>query len=182
MDVLKQSENYSDGGSWRGGALITTEASVTPSSSRSIITQDAHPQRIDIAMTMPVIRSPNFHQPSPENRSLIPYGTASEEMSCPQVDDAIDYSYSTNPLRCHIARSLNIRVAEDRSEILAWLSPLEPRIRHQDLRTRRAGNVGEWLLRTDEFQRWCGGAEQDGLERAILFCCGGAAVGKTYFR
>jgi hypothetical protein len=46
------------------------------------------------------------------------------------------------------------------SEILAWLSPLEPRIRHQDLRTRRADNVGEWLLQTDEFQRWCNGAQR----------------------
>jgi len=72
--------------------------------------------------------------------------------------------------------------AEDRSEILTWLSPLEPRIRHQDLRTRRADNVGEWLLQTEEFRGWCGGAQQEGAERATLFCCGDPAVGKTYFR
>jgi len=72
--------------------------------------------------------------------------------------------------------------AEDRSEILTWLSPLEPRIRHQDLRTRRADNVGEWLLQTDEFQRWCDGSQQVGSEHATLFCCGGPAVGKTYLR
>ena len=71
---------------------------------------------------------------------------------------------------------------EDRSEILTWLSPLEPRIRHQDLRTRRADNVGEWLLQTDEFQRWCDSSQQVGSEHAILFCCGGPAVGKTYLR
>ena len=71
--------------------------------------------------------------------------------------------------------------AEDRSEILTWLSPLEPRIRHQDLRTRRADNVGEWLLQTDEFKRWCDGS-QVGSENATLFCCGGPAVGKTYLR
>jgi len=72
--------------------------------------------------------------------------------------------------------------AEDWSEILAWLSPLEPRIRHQDLRSRRAGNVGEWLLQTEEFQRWCNGSHQVGSEHAVLFCCGGPAVGKTYLR
>ena len=71
---------------------------------------------------------------------------------------------------------------EDRSEILTWLSPLEPRIRHQDLRTRRADNVGEWLLQTDEFQRWCDGSQQVGSEHATLFCSGGPAVGKTYLR
>ena len=72
--------------------------------------------------------------------------------------------------------------AEDRSEILTWLSPLEPRIRHQDLRTRRADNVGEWLLQTDEFKRWCDGSQQVRSEHATLFCCGGPAVGKTYLR
>ena len=72
--------------------------------------------------------------------------------------------------------------AEDRSEILAWLSPLEPRIRHQDIRTRRADKVGEWLLQTDEFQRWRDGAQRGGADHATLFCCGGPAVGKTYFR
>ena len=72
--------------------------------------------------------------------------------------------------------------AEDRSEILTWLSPLEPRIRHQDLRTRRADNIGEWLLQTEEFQRWCDSSQQVESEHATLFCCGGPAVGKTYLR
>ena len=190
LDVLEQNENCSDGGSWRGGALISTNVSVTQSPSRSIIAQDVHPQGIDIAITPPAISSPNFHQPIPENRFSIPYDTtASEEMSCPQVDDSInshpnsyDYSYSTNSFGCDIGRNLNIGTADERSNILAWLSPLEPRIRHQTLRNRRVDNIGEWLLRTDEFQRWSGGAEQDGSERATLFCCGGPAVGKTYFR
>ena len=78
--------------------------------------------------------------------------------------------------------SNNYITTEDRSEILTWLSPLEPRIRHQDLRTRRADNVGEWLLQTDEFKRWCDGSQQVGSEHATLFCCGGPAVGKTYLR
>ena len=72
-------------------------------------------------------------------------------------------------------------VADDRSEILTWLSPLEPRIRHQDIRTRRVDNVGGWLLRTDEFRRWCDCAQEVGSEPATLFCCGDPAVGKTYF-
>jgi len=73
-------------------------------------------------------------------------------------------------------------LTEDRSEILTWLSPLEPRIRHQDLRARRADNVGEWLLETDEFKRWCDGAQREEPDHAILFCCGGPGVGKTYLR
>ena len=73
--------------------------------------------------------------------------------------------------------NVNFGATDERSEILAWLSPLEPRIRHQDLRTRRDDNIGEWLLQTDEFQRWC-----DKGEHATLFCYGDPAVGKTYFR
>jgi len=71
----------------------------------------------------------------------------------------------------------NIAARDERAEILAWLSPLEPRIRHQDLRTRRADNVGEWLLHTDEFQSWCNGAGH-----GTLICYGDPAVGKTHFR
>ena len=71
---------------------------------------------------------------------------------------------------------------EERSEILEWLSPLEPCIRHRDLRNNRADSVGEWLLQTDEFQRWCNVTGENGPEHAALFYCGDPAVGKTYFR
>jgi len=78
--------------------------------------------------------------------------------------------------------SIHNTVADDQSEILKWLSPLEPRIRHQDVQTRRAGDVGEWLLQTGEFERWCDGAQHEGSGHPILFCCGGPGVGKTYLR
>src|SRR5205807_9349272 len=78
--------------------------------------------------------------------------------------------------------NVSFGMRDERSEILAWLSPIEPRIRHHNIRTRRADNVGEWLLESDEFQRWCDGSPEDGSEHAALFCCGDPAVGKTYFR
>ena len=99
------------------------------------------------------------------------------------------YSHNTNAFNnidlfnnSNIVRNVNIGATDERSEILAWLSPLEPRIRHQDVRTRRADNVGEWLLQTGEFRRWCGGAQSEGSDHPILFCCGGPGVGKTYSR
>ena len=79
--------------------------------------------------------------------------------------------------------SIHNTVADDRSEVLGWLSPLEPRIRHQYIRTHRADNVGEWLLQTGEFQGWYGGGDQHGGRgRTVLFCCGDPGVGKTYLK
>ena len=86
-------------------------------------------------------------------------------------------SLNTNLVNNSIVWNVNTGATDEKSEILAWLSPLEPRIRHQDLRTRRDDNVGGWLLQTDEFQRWCNEGEH-----ATLLCYGDPAVGKTYFR
>ena len=73
----------------------------------------------------------------------------------------------------------NFSVADDRASILSWLSPLEPRLRHQDIRDHRVENVGEWLLQTEEFRGWCAGG---GSDNAVLFCYGDPGVGKTYIR
>jgi len=87
-------------------------------------------------------------------------------------------SFNNNDIVCNVS----IGATDERREILAWFSPLEPRIRHQDVRTRRADNVGEWLLQTGEFRRWRYGAQHEGSDHPILFCCGDPGVGKTYLR
>jgi len=78
----------------------------------------------------------------------------------------------------------NNYVADDRSQLLAWLSPLEPRLRHQDIQERRVDNVGEWLLQTEEFKSWHDGSgEGEGEDdKAVLFGYGGPGVGKTFIR
>ena len=78
--------------------------------------------------------------------------------------------------------SYNSTVADERSQILTWLSPLEPRLRHKDIQERRVKNVGEWVLQTQEFRSWhasYGGSESD---NAVLFCYGDPGVGKTFIR
>ena len=76
----------------------------------------------------------------------------------------------------------NCTVADEDSEILAWLSPLEPQTRHHDIRTRRVHEVGVWLLQTEEYQNWLGGVREDGSGGSALFCYGGPGVGKSYIR
>ena len=77
----------------------------------------------------------------------------------------------------------NYTVADDRSQLLAWLSPLEPNLRHRDIRDQRVHNVGEWLMQTEEFRRWCRlGREGEDDKAVVLFCHGDPGVGKTFIR
>ena len=73
-------------------------------------------------------------------------------------------------------------VSDERSQILAWLSPLEPRLQHREIQERRADGVGEWLLQTEEFKRWRGLGEEGSRDELVLFCYGGPGVGKTFIR
>ena len=45
-------------------------------------------------------------------------------------------------------------ITDDRPRLLTWLSPLDPGLRHWEIRERCVNNVGEWLLETEEFGRW----------------------------
>src|SRR5437868_4291280 len=71
-------------------------------------------------------------------------------------------------------------IADDRPQVLRWLSPLEPQRRHQHLRESRLEGVGQWIFRTSEFQRWNTG--EDRSPHSVLFCHGDPGVGKTHLR
>jgi len=73
-------------------------------------------------------------------------------------------------------------VTKEKSEILAWLSPLEPQRRHSDIRTSRIDEVGDWLLQTKKYRNWLGGFRGGKSDSSALFCYGGPGVGKTYIR
>ena len=72
--------------------------------------------------------------------------------------------------------------ANERAEILAWLSPLEPQMRHRDIRNNRVDDVGDWLLRTEEYKNWFDGIRGREHDNLALFCYGDPGVGKTYIR
>jgi len=71
-------------------------------------------------------------------------------------------------------------IADENPEIMRWLSPLDPRRRHQDLGNERFDGVGNWLLETNEFREWRSG--EGGADKAVLFCYGNPGVGKTFLR
>jgi len=73
-------------------------------------------------------------------------------------------------------------VSDDHPQLLTWLSPLDPGLRHWDIQERRVNDVGGWLLETEEFRRWCRLGTEGEAESAVLFCYGNPGVGKTFIR
>jgi len=76
--------------------------------------------------------------------------------------------------------NVNFGSADERTAILAWLSPLEPCVRHHDIRDQRVEEVGDWLLRTEEYRNWVDGIRGGESDNSALFCYGDPGVGKTY--
>ena len=68
----------------------------------------------------------------------------------------------------------------ERDKILSWISPLEPQIRHEDIRVHRVEHVGNWLLQTEEYRNWLDGIRGGESDNSALFCYGDPGVGKTY--
>jgi len=99
-------------------------------------------------------------------------------MSQYTVDNSTNLSNNTNSLNVHN----NYVVPDDRSPLLTWLSPLEPKLRHRDIQERRVDNVGEWFLHTEEFKNWYNWSSDGEGDKVVLFCYGGPGVGKTFIR
>jgi len=76
--------------------------------------------------------------------------------------------------------NVNKGIADENPEIMQWLSPLDPKRRHQDVRSDRLDGVGNWLLDTKEFREWR--SNENGVDKSVLFCYGDPGVGKTYLR
>ena len=124
-------------------------------------------------------RSQEYHQSTTFRNSFSSTGGVIESNMSPYTTsnrrDCLNTTKSYNTVSNYYT------VGNDLSPLLTWLSPLDPGLRHSDIRERRVGNVGEWLTRTEKFRRWCGlGGEVDG--NAVLFCYGNTGVGKTSIR
>ena len=76
--------------------------------------------------------------------------------------------------------TINVGVEEESVRIQAWLSPLEPDRRHRYVSNRLMDGIGDWVLRRNEFESWCG--SHDGSGDPTLLCYGGQGAGKTFIR
>ena len=93
-------------------------------------------------------------------------------------------SFNTNSFNTfnHVFNLYNSSSSDERAEILSWLSQLDPWIRHRGIRDDRVEHVGDWLLRTKEYQSWFDGIRGGEPSNSALFCHGNPGVGKTYIR
>ena len=80
----------------------------------------------------------------------------------------------------NVWNNCEISVSDEKRQILEWLSPLAPRERHRVVSEGRMDGVGDWLLRTNEFEKWHRG--EDKVVHPVLFCYGDPGVGKTYLK
>ncbi|RPA90656.1 hypothetical protein L873DRAFT_400749 [Choiromyces venosus 120613-1] len=69
---------------------------------------------------------------------------------------------------------------DSESQVLHWLSPLQPWDRHFDVSCSRAEGVGDWVVKTPEFEAWLRRKASDEAVNATLFCCGALGAGKPY--
>ena len=88
-------------------------------------------------------------------------------------------AFSNNHNSINIANSFNSTTTGDNSQILEWLSPLEPRVRHRDIAAQRLDGIGASLLETEEFRRWQNASREGESVPAVLFCDGDPGVGKS---
>ena len=114
----------------------------------------------------------NFGPSTPSLPPLVPNNMNPSTLHHPSVTGT-GHNNSFN-----VTNSYNTTYADENAEILEWLSPLEPRLRHQDVRTRRLDGLGEWFLQKDNFVNWRDG--EDGSTISTLFCSGAPGAGKTY--
>ena len=137
-----------------------------------------------LSFTIPLLFRPQLPGVSPIKHTqqlLLLTGPAIEELEMSQYT-INDSSNCLNITNSYNTVSNYYTVGDDLAPLLTWLSPLDPGLRHSDIQERRVSNVGEWLMRTEEFRRWCrlgGGGEYD---KAVLFCYGNPGVGKTFIR
>ena len=89
-------------------------------------------------------------------------------------------AFTDNINSFNVSNNVIFTAADDESKILAWLSPLEPHLRHHDICELRVDTVGDWLLETKEFRSWYNSGENGGSDPGALFCYGDPGVGKSY--
>ena len=80
----------------------------------------------------------------------------------------------------NVKDSYNNVVLDERRQILEPVSSVTPRERHPIVSEGYMDGVGDWLLRTNEFEKWrrC----SDKAVYPVLSCYGDPRVGKTYLK
>jgi len=139
---------------------------------------------------------PKFHLLPPlSTNNTLPMGNSASSHRCGHRLYGKLNAHAHNTTCCHIrghsnqnsenvsnsySRTIHMEAGYETWRIQAWLSPLEPYRRHQDVSSSRLNGVGDWVLWKNEFKTWC--KSQNCSVNPTLLCCGDQGVGKTYIR
>jgi len=155
--------------------------------SGGLIGPGLHPRHFKMAI------APRFSSPSKELPEHTPPDKITQEPILYNLQNREKFKMSQPPMADNINNSFNnsnsfnnvwnnCTVVDEKSEILAWLSPLEPQIRHHDIQSRRIDKVGDWLIQTEEYRNWFDGIGGGSSAGSALFCYGAPGVGKTFIK
>jgi len=72
----------------------------------------------------------------------------------PSTDPTLIFTDRGHKNSFNMTNSYNTRDVDQSPHILESLSPLEPRLCHQDVRTRLLDSLGDWLSQTEDFINW----------------------------
>ena len=137
---------------------------------------------------------PTYHR-TVSNMSTLPSGSGGSSLTRDPSQYGISHTRTDNNTTNNVHGSsntnfanvsnsynniINVGASEESLKIQAWLSPLEPHARHQDVRSRRLDGAGDWVLQKNEFESWY--KSQDSSVNPTLLCYGGQGAGKTYIR
>jgi hypothetical protein len=69
-----------------------------------------------------------------------------------------------------------ISIAEWRTQLRNFLSPLTPEVRHRDVSDALTPGTGKWFLEGEAFQQWL---TSEAVKERVLCCVGDPGAGKT---
>jgi len=131
--------------------------------------------------------TPSAHRPPQERISTKPLSyiiqgemnptAAADQNPAPPISSSSGKVTDSSNL---ILNNRAISIADEKRSLLEWLSPLEPRERHQTIGMSRVAGVGDRLLLTKRFTRWSQSGDRSA--KPVLFCYGEPGAGKTYLK
>ena len=113
---------------------------------------------------------------------LVPSNSIQRHSTSVRIAKMSHNSNSYNTANSYNSVWNNYTIADGRSQILTWLSLLEPGLRQRSIHESRVKNMREWLLETEGCRGWYASGRGSESDKPVFFCYGDPGAGKTFIR